>query len=252
MRYFGVRELLMPSYLLLILAVSCGGRMQDHSATSAASAGVNGLAGGSEAVGPSTDPAGAGAPSADEPNATPMNGSGADAIVGAGSQGKPCPPVAPTPGDACGNVAIWCVYGDSVRYDCRQTLYCSAKGWQQLATSTCQIPPQDYCPGTAPTNGDTCTPWHGDAQQGVAWAAGICTYEDGSICGCRALEKEAEWRCSAPPSTKGCPPLAPNYGTPCADQGVDCTYNDPCTTGVRVICRNNTWARLDPGVICSG
>ncbi|HKO49436.1 MAG TPA: hypothetical protein VJV79_17025, partial [Polyangiaceae bacterium] len=196
MGYFELRDLLTPSYLLLIVAASCGGRLQDHNATSAAAAaGVNGQAG-SESIGAATNPAAAGAPRADDPSAPTMTGTGADAIVGADAQGKPCPTVAPVAGDACGNAAIWCVYGDSVRYDCRQTLYCSAKGWQQLTNSTCQRPPESYCPASIPANGAACTPWHGDVQQGVAWAAGICTYQNGSVCGCRALEGKSEWRCS--------------------------------------------------------
>jgi hypothetical protein len=51
-----------------------------------------------------------------------------------------------------------------------------------------------------------------------------------------------EWQCAGPPTTAGCPPVVPNDGTPCSDEGVMCTYGLICSmSGALVSCKNGLW-----------
>ncbi len=91
----------------------------------------------------------------------------------------------------------------------------------------------------SPPAGQTC-----DATGGVEW----CTFGD-TLCGCgQCLEgpcmtNPAQWACSGPPTTPGCPALLPNSGAPCTSSGLECSYGYPCGgSGAVAACQNGFWA----------
>jgi hypothetical protein len=79
-----------------------------------------------------------------------------------------------------------------------------------------------------------------------------CTQPDGSSCRCTDCRPTAPlcgpndmpaWYCPQPPTTAGCPPTPPNFGTSCAAaEGVECSYfffqcgepNRVCSKGIWV------------------
>lgn len=198
-----------------------------------------------EGSGESIDP---NQPKADNPGTMAP---GSDAFVGDGSHSKPCPTSHPGLGTDCGGQAHFCLYGDSVRYDCREEIYCGPEGWSALP-STCERPPSEFCPEAVPGSGESCMPWPGATEQlSVRGPQHVCEYSDGIQCGCfeGGGDEGSKWQCDDPPGG-GCPTIPPNYGTPCDVQGRECVYGSPCTTGARLICRNATWVSLEDGGIC--
>jgi hypothetical protein len=60
-----------------------------------------------------------------------------------------------------------------------------------------------------------------------------------------------DWSCAGPPSTAGCPPIAPNQGTACSTAGLMCTYGFPCGgSGTTAVCKDGLWSWM--GVACPG
>src|SRR5262249_35697181 len=128
---------------------------------------------------------------------------------GGGGPAPPCPTAEPASGDACTKEGFRCTYGESVRPDCRSAYVCtSGAGVADTYEGACADPPPGACGPTEPAYGDLCTGFDG----------ATCTYGD-DICFCTTcytddcMLGEETWAC--PPTGAGCPPVAPNDGTPC-------------------------------------
>jgi len=152
---------------------------------------------------------------------------------GGGTSTGPCPASPPT-GTSCAGVPdqFQCTYGESVRPDCRTSSICDNGTWE-TAGGEC-IGPAD-CGSVEPGSQTVCTNM-GD----------VCTYSESiCYCGCGggpACVSPIDWKCAAPPTTPGCPAIAPNDGTPCTAAGVECTYGTPCTPSNAVVsCTNGLW-----------
>jgi hypothetical protein len=129
-----------------------------------------------------------------------------------------------------------CSYGDSVRVDCRDVWTCSAGIWD-MGKTDCPMPPTGTCGSSAPADGTTCST-QGD----------LCTYGD-TLCLCSecpggpCMAPPPKWTCSGPPTTAGCPPIAPNEGSACSMDGLMCTYGFPCGgSGANAVCSGGSWA----------
>ncbi len=139
-------------------------------------------------------------------------------------------------GDDCGDDAQWCIYGDDVRAECRDTYFCTTNGWGKEAD--CREPAPDLCPATPPTG--ACDELASDDPQ-----KRICGFDDGTLCTCNSCsESDWCWECIDPPEDSDCPNIAPNTGSSCPEQGTTCDYGDPCQGGARRICREGIWYPL--------
>jgi hypothetical protein len=150
------------------------------------------------------------------------------------SEGAPCDASAPPSG---------CSYGASPRPDCRDLWTCDVGRWHAVR-SGCPVLPTGYCP-TEPSPGANCVAIPDPS------ARGDCAYDGGVLCGCPWCAgvpacTPAAWVCYGPPHTPGCPAIVPNLGTPCAVQGTQCVYGDPCEVngeGATLFCRAGRWDR---------
>ncbi len=151
-----------------------------------------------------------------------------------------CPAGEPAPGAPCSPVGLACTYGDSVRPECRRRWLCTANGFARVQQE-CDPPPSDLCPSSPASLSGNCEP-----------AGAICDYDDGTLCSCSLCHggpchATATWGCAPPPSTAGCPPIAPNEGTTCASDGLECVYGDACFgSGARAECAGGSWSWVAP------
>ena len=158
-----------------------------------------------------------------------------------------CPATAPEAGAPCAG-QIGCSYGDSARPDCRDVFVCSTEGspsgafaWRRTR-GACPAAPVGFCPAGLPAEGSECSPID-DPNKRVP-----CAYAGDILCSCpcRSLgnrcARPERWVCVKPPTTPGCPAVAPNWGASCPVQGVQCRYGDPCGGGGAVaFCRAGVW-----------
>lgn len=151
-----------------------------------------------------------------------------------------CPAGEPSPDAACSPVGIACTYGDSVRPECRSLWLCTANGFAHVSED-CNAPPSGLCPSSPATlSGDCPDP------------GAVCAFDDGTICSCSLCHGgpchvTASWGCVAPPSTAGCPPIAPNEGTACSPESLECDYGDACSgSGAHARCTGGTWSWVLP------
>jgi hypothetical protein len=132
-----------------------------------------------------------------------------------------------------------CEYGDAVRPECRSGYWCSEEsGWLWAKQPDCEQPPVGYCPTTQPaaTSCDIAT-------------SGVVPCEYGNticVCPCGFPHVDNKcgpevWRCDDPPTTDGCPAIAPNYGSPCSTQGLECSYGSVCDWGYSLLCFRGIW-----------
>jgi hypothetical protein len=164
---------------------------------------------------------------------------GSGGTGGAGGHASPCPGAPPQDGAGCSQDGLLCAWGDDPRGElCRTAATCSAGHWKVTPPeATFCTPLQDV--GACPDDlGASCT------------MDSTCTKPDGSSCRCTNCRPTAPicgamstpaWYCPQSPTTTGCPPTPPNFGTACAAEGVDCNYFFfECGTPDRV-CSNGIW-----------
>jgi hypothetical protein len=166
-------------------------------------------------------------------------GGHAGATGGAPGHASPCPGVPPQDGAACSNDGLRCGWGDDPRGEiCRTVAICASGAWQVAPPSATSCPPLQPV-GACPADlGAACT------------MDTTCTKPDGSACRCTDCRPTAPlcgpadmptWYCPRSPTTAGCPPTPPNFGTPCAVEGLDCNYFFfECSTPDRV-CSQGIW-----------
>lgn len=150
-----------------------------------------------------------------------------------------CSASEPTVGTKCAK-PMTCQYGDAVRPECRPTYGCAEQtGWLWEKRPACEQPPAGYCPATRP-----------EATSCAVGTPGVpCEYGDVlCICPCGFPNVDGEcgpevWRCDEPPTTAGCPAIAPNYGSACSIQGLECNYGQVCDWGVSRLCFRGVWIR---------
>jgi hypothetical protein len=159
--------------------------------------------------------------------------------AGSGGQVSPCPDTPPQTGATCAQAALRCGYGDDPRGEvCRTVAICASGHWQVTPPNTTfctPLQPVGACPAdlTAACTMDS-----------------TCTKPDGSACRCTSCRPTApicgpmnmpSWFCPQAPTTAGCPPTPPNFGTTCTAEGVDCGYfSFECGVPERV-CSHGIW-----------
>jgi hypothetical protein len=164
--------------------------------------------------------------------------------TGTGTPGG-CPAAEPTGGSCVGLPSgLACTYGSSVRPECRDQWSCASGNWEAPG-NVCAMSP--ICPAAQPSASTVCQPSNPSGD--------VCTYGD-TICLCAqcvglCTTPPIKWQCSPPPTTPGCPSIAPNEGTPCTSNGLACTYGNPCSqSGAATQCMNDVWAWVP--VACPG
>jgi hypothetical protein len=157
-----------------------------------------------------------------------------------------CPANEPTEGETCSGSTLTCWYGHSPRPDCRDIWGCTLGRWHATRQG-CVQPRDGYCPASQPDMSTSCT--------GVSdpTASDECVYGN-VLCECPCVLSETDsgvlafpcrpvhFACVPPPTTSACPSIAPNIGTSCTPQGVQCVYGDPCLDGIAVLCRSAVWS----------
>jgi hypothetical protein len=171
----------------------------------------------------------------DAPPSVDVDAGSSEGGGGSGGGKVRCPDAEPTAGDACASALKSCMYGDSVRPDCRRVWSCDGGAWKAPAPMSCTQPVA--CPSAEPVEGPPC-----------AHANDICTYGD-SMCICEDCSEPGcsgpspVWVCAGPPGG-GCPDRVPNLGSACSDEGRSCSYwGGSCRTidGAEAICTHGEW-----------
>jgi hypothetical protein len=182
----------------------------------------------------------------DDAGANPIDGANGGPEVDGGQALASCPANEPREGDPCSGAGLVCGYGDSGRPDCRDIWECQSDAWHSTLSGCAQLP-DGFCPTSEPDNSIACQTSSDPSLQGD------CVYPGGVLCDCPCVQTvtdagaficgPSQFVCYGPPSTAGCPAIAPNIGTPCAVQGVQCVYADPCDgLGAAVLCRAGVWS----------
>jgi hypothetical protein len=180
------------------------------------------------------------------PDASSDAGGGDGEVTDGGSSGGPadgamqsglCPPDEPADGAPCPALNLACGFGDSPRPECRHLWSCTNQGWREAQGSCADL--TSFCPAAQP-DGSVCTPINDPSQNGY------CAYAGDVLCLCPCVGTRAcgpgNWVCHSPPTTDGCPATAPNLGSACSAQGLQCSYGDPCDGyGTDLYCRAGTW-----------
>jgi hypothetical protein len=132
--------------------------------------------------------------------------------------GGACPADAPAQGAACSLDGLACEYGLDVRTSCRTHATCTGGAWQ-VAIAGC--PP-------LPGPGQAGCPAQPDAQGTCASDGLVCDLGGGAVCACGAClgpcSTEPRWVCASPPTTPGCPSVAPALGSACDADALVCVY----------------------------
>jgi hypothetical protein len=163
-----------------------------------------------------------------------------------GMEAGSCPANEPSEGDVCSGGGFACWYGDSGRPDCRNIWECLSGAWHSTRSGCAQLP-DGFCPTTEPDNSILCQASSDSSSRGD------CVYPGGVLCDCPCVQTVTDagafvcgssaFICYGPPSTDGCPVIAPNMGTPCTVQGVQCVYANPCDgLGAAIMCRAGVWS----------
>ena len=169
----------------------------------------------------------------DLPNAMDAGGSASDLSVSMSI----CPPALPAVGSGPCPTSLVCAYGNDLRVSCRPTALCVDSSW----TVSMAVPPSCplvVCPVPAPSDRDSC-----DQPEGS-----VCLAADSGQCVCAPCPPfgpacapgPLRWFCVPPPTDLRCPRVAPDFGTPCAPEGIMCAYN-PCGGGENVSCTKGIW-----------
>lgn len=154
-----------------------------------------------------------------------------------------CPVAEPTNGSSCAGVmdGRQCTYGQSTRPECRDVWMCKGGMWNTTG-SLCAMPID--CGTTEPSMGTVC-PNEGEV---CVFGSDICVCS--SCPGGPCMAPPPKWTCAGPPTTAGCPSIAPNNGTACFQSGLSCTYGFPCgSSGVTAECKDGVWT-WDSTVAC--
>lgn len=158
-------------------------------------------------------------------NATPEgsggSGTGTGGAGGSGTGGSPtCSPTAPTVDAACDPPPMHCEYTNDPRPECRPLYNCENGHWEFDSSCACAPPTDSICPQDPGSPPASACPGN---------VIVVCQFSDGSHCGCEA---DGTWVCPPPPED-GCPPEAPNVGTTCPEEDLECNYGD-CDLGTRI------------------
>lgn len=150
----------------------------------------------------------------------------------------PCPASQPTMGAVCAT-AIDCEYGGDAHHRCSTMARCGADQAGGLHWSI------SADPSCVAQNGSQCNPTFApDAGVGCSPQAGLCDYPEGR-CVCEPCRSGAgQWACRRwDDVSSGCPSPAPLIGSPCTQEGAECSYGSCCTvsTGPLVKCVGGVW-----------
>jgi hypothetical protein len=172
--------------------------------------------------------------------------SGANGAIDGGNGAMTCPANEPDGSDPCAGEGLACWYGDSGRPSCRDIWSCISGKWKSVRSGCAQLP-SGFCPMSEPDGGVPCEAVSDPSSRGD------CVYGGGVLCACPCAQVvtdagaftcgPAQFVCYGPPTTPGCPPTAPNIGTPCSVQGTQCVYGNACDVdGLTVLCRAGFWS----------
>lgn len=205
-----------------LAVAACGGSTSDDGGTSGAGASAG--SGGGAGSGGSSGAGGSGG----------SGGAAGDGGAGGGAM-TDCPAQPPS-GGVCTKDGLQCSYGTSIDPECRALWSCSGGSWAGTG-AMCPQPPPSICGNAPPMDGTVCAT-NGD----------VCTYAPGTICVCTnclggpCQAGAPKWHCAPPPTTAGCPTIAPNVGTACDAEGLACTYGNPCSgSGAHAVCKSGAW-----------
>jgi hypothetical protein len=174
---------------------------------------------------PATLDGGAGAgggSSGSEAGSAGAGGNGGAGTAGGGATVSPCPGQPPIDGTDCTHEGLSCGWGDDPRGDrCRTQATCSSTQWHVTSPNTTFCTPLQAV-GACPT----------DTVSAPCTMDTTCAKSDGNPCRCTNCAPTSElcgattpsWNCPPPVTTAGCPAAEPNFGTPCASEGVECAY----------------------------
>ncbi len=184
------------------------------------------------------------------PACAPIYPTGYAAICGAAKHcavvfhDKLCPADLPAMGAPCDNEGLACEYGLDPRPGCRSHASCTNAAWQ-IAVSGCPPipgPGVGGCPPAAPPGG--LCPTDGLVCDMGADVICVCAQCAGGPC-----SMDPHWACGAPPTTAGCPAVAPELGSACESEGVVCTYGVCASvTSAGRRCEDGAWQ--DEPVAC--
>ncbi len=181
-------------------------------------------------------------PDAACPACWPIYPAGWEAVCGADghcavAERAGCPDALPAYGAACTGEGLVCEYGLDLRPGCRTHATCESGLWT-IAISGCPPlpgPGEDGCPLVPPAGG-LC------ASDGL-----LCDMGGGTVCACAQCAGgpctlDPRWVCARPPTTPGCPAVAPALGTDCAGEGLLCVYGVCGTmTSAGRLCQGGDW-----------
>ena len=164
-----------------------------------------------------------------------------------------CPSIEPRPNSPCEGAGLECTYGHELLALCRDRYVCNNGVWSPAPPiPLCRPPSTTDCPATIPASGSPC----GSTPVGT-----YCEYPDqfvvchcldmNCLAVCRMLDPP-EWRCDAPPTTPGCPAMAPNQGTACNTPPLRCAYQGgACGGGILAECTDGKWIWVNyKNVVC--
>jgi hypothetical protein len=213
---------LIPAFLLTLAlsSVACGGAVDPTSSTGSST----------DTSSSSTSTGMGGSTSSGTSSGTSSSTSSG---MGGSSAASRCPLAEPM-GGACDSEGLRCTWGDEVRAECRSARTCTGGAWSAPGPA-CATPPADHCQFTEPPTG-MCMQYHDICIVGAATIC-RCDFSDGG-----PSDPFATWRCSGPPSTPGCPAVAPNDGSACAAEGLECRYGNFCIElGADARCTSGAW-----------
>lgn len=218
---------------LAVVLAACGGKTLE----SPENVGSDGGAGKAGAGG--TASGGSGGSSA---GGSSIGGSAGSSVGGADGGVSPsgCPLSSPPMNATCSQPGLSCTYGGNVLFGCRDMVACTGTSWAHAGA--CQEPPPGACPAAKPASSSGC-----------GYEGADCGYDDGTICNCTSCPGPCTpdppvWYCAGPPTTPGCPAIAPNLGSPCIEQGLQCSYG--ACPGMATIARCDQGAWVWDAVAC--
>ncbi len=146
-----------------------------------------------------------------------------------------CPTQPPVAGSVCdtGVDPADCEYNYSVWVECRVSFRCTNDEWWENDWD-CDT---DWliCPDQPGRDGASCTEV---MRPGIT--GGYCIWDEGTYCYCSGNDEWAQWACTPPPTTAGCPAIPPMLGTACDAGDVSCDY---CNGSATRSCQNGVWVR---------
>ncbi len=183
-----------------------------------------------------------------------------------GERDPRCPAKPPAQGDPCDPepVPLQCEYGGDAWARCTTAASCQlfpldGGGAFQFDVSTAtDCPPNP--PGCPPDFASALSLIDAGAPPSGADASALggpaCIYTEG-ICGFPESSPSGAcgWMCRQFADVgAGCPAPRPLAGTPCSDDGLGCSYDEPCgphfSFGSNMVCQFGHWARVESGGFC--